>query len=83
MEKDAITATVEKAVKEVCGVDCVKESDRFKEDLGLDSLNLVSLIVAVEDALQIEFDAAALDPEVLVDVHSLITLVDETLGAMA
>ena len=51
----------------------------LKEELGLDSLSLVSVIVGLESMYGIEFDEGDLDPEALTDVKSLVKLVEKSL----
>ena len=47
----------------------------LKDDLGLDSLKIVELIVALEDELHIEFDESDLDPATLETVDHIHALV--------
>ena len=48
---------------------------RLKEDMGLDSLNLVELIVGLEDTFGIQFDESDLDPQEILTVEDLYQLV--------
>lgn len=50
---------------------------RLKEDLGLDSLNLVEFIVALEDSLGVEFKESDLDPEAMLTVSDLWELAEK------
>lgn len=43
--------------------------------LGIDSINMVELIIALEDAFSLEFDDSILNPDKFHDVSSLIELV--------
>jgi len=52
------------------------ESAGFKDDLGIDSLRMVELIVAIEDAYNIVFDESDLDPERLATVGDLYDLIE-------
>ena len=52
----------------------IKLDNRLKEDLGFDSLTLVGLIVDIEEALNFEFDDAALDPSKLITLQDLVNL---------
>lgn len=49
----------------------------LKADLGLDSLKMVELIVAIEDAFEIEIDESDLDPTKLQTVGDIYTLLDK------
>ncbi len=61
------------------GVESANRADRIKEDCGLDSLSLVSVIVGLEEELGGEFDDADLDPAELITVENLITLTEKYL----
>lgn len=56
-----------------------EETDRLKEDCGLDSLSLVSVVVALEEAAGVTFDDGDLDPATLRTVRDLITLAEKYL----
>lgn len=56
-----------------------EETDRLKEDCGLDSLSLVSVVVALEEAAGVTFDDGDLDPAALRTVRDLITLAEKYL----
>lgn len=55
MDRDAIFATLKTAAAEVLGVDesAVTEGAKFKDDLDADSLDLVELVMALEEKLDI------------------------------
>ena len=55
MDRDAVFATLKSAAVEVLGVDesAVTEAARFKDDLDADSLDLVELVMALEEQLDI------------------------------
>lgn len=52
----------------------IHATDSLSDDLGFDSLRIVELIVALEDAFQIEIDESDLDPESIVTVADLYNL---------
>ena len=56
-----------------------EETDRLKEDCGLDSLSLVSVVVALEEVAGVTFDDGDLDPATLRTVRDLITLAEKYL----
>ena len=56
-----------------------EETDRLKEDCGLDSLSLVSVVVALEEAAGVAFDDGDLDPAALRTVRDLVTLAEKYL----
>ncbi len=55
MDRDAVFATLKSAAVEVLGVDetAVVEEASFKDDLDADSLDLVELVMALEEKLDI------------------------------
>lgn len=55
MDREAIFSTLRSAAAEVLGVEetSVVESARFKDDLDADSLDLVELVMALEERLDI------------------------------
>ncbi len=55
MDRDAVFAIVKSAAVEVLGVEesAVTEDARFKDDLDADSLDLVELVMALEEKLDI------------------------------
>lgn len=50
------------------------------EGLGIDSLKLVELILALEDAFGIQFSASKLDAVIFNNVSDIISLVEETIA---
>lgn len=70
----------EKTLELIADLAIVNQSDICDEDtlanLGIDSLKSVELIVALEDALHINFDDSDLDPSILTTVQSIINLVN-------
>ena len=55
MDRDEVFATLKSAAAEVLGVDesAVTEDAKFKDDLDADSLDLVELVMALEEKLDI------------------------------
>ncbi len=55
MDRDSVFATLKSAAVEVLGVeeDAVVEEATFKDDLDADSLDLVELVMALEEKLDI------------------------------
>lgn len=53
--------------------------DELAGDLGLDSLGLVTLLVALEDAFQIELDESDLDPFALQTVDDIVRLAEKNI----
>lgn len=70
---------IKKLVAQMCSTETVENEDFLKEDLGLDSLSIVELIARIEDAFQIRFEIAALNPDELLSVEDLVVLVNRAL----
>lgn len=68
---------VENEIRNVLnGTEISRQSELLKEDLGLDSLSLVSVIVGIEEKLDVQFDDGDLDPAKLLTVADLAGLVE-------
>ncbi len=63
MDRDAVFTTLKQAAAEVLGVEetTVTEEARFKDDLDADSLDLVELVMALEEAFDVEVPEDELD----------------------
>lgn len=77
MDRDNIKGKIIKAAKDTIGVE-LDENESLIES-GVDSLALVSLIVSIEYAFNVEFSDDDLQPENLKTVSSLIELVEKFL----
>ncbi len=77
MDRDNIKEKIIKAAKDTIGAD-LDENESLIES-GVDSLALVSLIVSIEYAFNVEFSDDDLQPENLKTVSSLIDLVEKYL----
>ena len=67
-------------VKELSGKEEIKESDRLQDDIGLDSLGMVTLLVEIEDTFLIELDESDMNPYDLSYVSDVIKLVEKYSG---
>lgn len=83
MSTPTVKERVDSIVKEVLHVDSAKimPSSRIKEDLGADSLDLVSLVMALED----EFKDSISDEEAacLVTVGDAVKFIEKKAGLQA
>ncbi len=75
MDREDIKAKIIKAAKETIGAD-LGENESLIES-GVDSLALVSLIVSIEYAFDVEFSDDDLQPENLQTLSSLIELTEK------
>ena len=51
--------------------------DELTTDLGLDSLGMISLLVALEDTFHIELDESDMDPLALQTVADIVQLIEK------
>ncbi len=58
----------------------VNDNDRLQEDLVLDSLAMVTLLIELEDTLNIQLDEADMNPFDLVTVADVIKLAEKYIG---
>ncbi|WP_303789189.1 acyl carrier protein [Ruminococcus flavefaciens] len=84
MEKKLIDEKLRKILKDntlmaLCDEN-VKESSDLVEDLGLDSLTLVSFISDVEDELDIEFELDELSTDIIGKYGSLLELAENKIN---
>ena len=56
------------------GADNITPTSELRDDLGLDSLQMVILLIALEDIFEIELEEADIDPALLVTVEDVISL---------
>ena len=57
----------------------ISEYDELASDLGLDSLGMINLLIAIEDTFQIELDESDMEPLALQTVYDIIQLVEKYL----
>ena len=66
---------VNEILKEKSFCDNITDELKLNEDLGLDSLNMVELMVELEERFDIEIDESDLDPAALQTVEQIYALV--------
>ena len=66
---------VKQLLRELCSVEEIKENDSLTADLGMDSLGLVTLLLALEERFQITFYESDINPFELTTVQDVIELV--------
>ena len=76
--------TVDEKVKlilaDACYADEIRDGDRLREDLSVDSLGLAELMIKIEEAFDIEFDVGELSPAGLLLVSDVIGLTKKYKG---
>lgn len=60
--------------------DEISNETHLRDDLGIDSLRLVDIIVAIEEKYDIEFDESDLEPSKLQRVCNLVEITDKTIA---
>jgi acyl carrier protein len=80
VERSEVLATLKESATEVLGVepDAVVEEARFKEDLDADSLDLVELVMALEERLEV-----TIPEEELGDIKTVGEAVDVVVGKLS
>lgn len=68
---------VNEILKEKSFCDEITSELKLREDLGLDSLNMVELMVELEDKFNIEIEEGDLDPAALQTVSRIYDLVEK------
>ena len=66
-------------LKELSGLEEVKEKEHLRNDLALDSFHMVTLMIAIEDVFQIELEESDLNPFQLNTVQDVVNLVEKYL----
>lgn len=68
---------VAEVIAETVGCEEVSAEQLLKEDIGLDSLSLVSVVVGLEEKFGVEFQESDLDPSEIAQVKDLVKLVEK------
>lgn len=67
-------------LQELSGLEEITEEAFLIEDIGLDSLLMVSMLIEFEEAFDIEFKESDMNPFDLITVKDAITLVESYIG---
>ena len=66
---------VNKILFELCGANDISLQNNLKEDLALDSLQMVTLLLMIEEKFQITLDESDMNPFELITVNDILLLV--------
>ena len=66
-------------LSELSGTESIRLEDELKNDIGLDSFGLVNLILTLEERFGITMDDSDMNPFDLIDVESVVRLVEKYL----
>ena len=69
-----------KILSELSGIKEIKLDDKLQGDLGLDSIQLVTLLIMIEETFQIVLNESDMNPFDLLAVSDVVDLVDKYLG---
>ena len=61
-------------LQELSCMEAVNDGDRLQEDLSLDSLAMVTLLIEIEEALNIQLDEKDMNPFDLITVGDVVRL---------
>ena len=70
-----ILMETKKIITELTGLNKIKKCSSLQEDLGLDSLAMVSLLIRIEEQFDIELDESDMNPYDLTTVEDVILLI--------
>lgn len=71
--------TVSEILSELSGVENIYAEQDLQLDLGLDSLQLVTLLIMLEESFQITLNESDMNPFDLINVNNVINLVEKYL----
>lgn len=71
---------VSKILQELSGIEKIGLKDHLQNDLGLDSLDLVTLLVSIEDTFEIELHESDMNPYDFETVENVINIINKYIG---
>lgn len=75
-----IKPKVDEVLLRLSFLDTMQEEQRLKEDLGMDSLSLTELMIALEEAFAIELNMEDVDPANFTTVGDVYALMEKYTG---
>lgn len=72
---------VKSILSELSTNSCIDTADELQKDLGLDSIQLVTLLVMIEETFDIILDESDMNPFDLLKVNDVINLVEKYTGS--
>lgn len=76
----SITNRVLIILKELSGLDDILIEDNLQNDLGLDSITMVTLLLEIEEEFRITLDESDMNPFDLTTVADVVVLVEKYVG---
>lgn len=80
MKKASIDIQVVDIIKRISGAEKVYKKHKLIDDIGMNSLDMVTLIVTLEDELGIELDESDMNPYDLKKVTDVVKLAEKYCG---
>ena len=74
---DKVEQQVNDVLRRYCWCDSPEREQRLKDDLGIDSLRLVEVLVALEEEFCVTLKEADLDPEAIQTVGDVYALMEK------
>lgn len=71
---------VKQILSELSGIEDIHEDNHLQSDLGLDSIQLVSLLIMIEESFDIILDESDMNPFDLAAVHHVVSMVEKYIG---
>lgn len=76
----SITNRVLIILQELSGLDDILIEDNLQNDLGLDSITMVTLLLEIEEEFRITLDESDMNPFDLITVADVVVLVEKYVG---
>lgn len=71
---------VSEILTEICGIQAINPDNELQRDLGLDSLQMVTLLMMLEESFEITLNESDMNPFDLVNVWQVVDLVEKYAG---
>ena len=68
---------ISEILSELTGIDSINTDDALQEDLGLNSIQMVTLLIMIEDNFNIFLDESDMNPYDLIYVYQVVDVVEK------
>lgn len=68
---------ISEILSELTGIDTINTDDALQEDLGLNSIQMVTLLIMIEDNFNIFLDESDMNPYDLIYVYQVVDVVEK------
>ena len=68
---------ISEILSELTGIDSINTDDALQEDLGLNSIQMVTLLIMIEDNFNIFLDESDMNPYDLIYVYQIVDVVEK------